>query len=174
MDDSNLDLRVSPDHSSLALSWNDLAAASYNVECNSVVSGNGMDSVAEHTYSCSHSINVSIVNSTSKLLVENLIPGMSYNCCVSTVGLSASFDDCAMSSPLEGGGGGLAPPVVGLIGGVIGATIAVLTILMMAGITLSARHIHRYEVRMGLTLCSADLNLQRPVIVLSLYCTVAN
>lgn len=120
MEDVDLNLQVSPGSSALTLFWNNLAAVRYKVVCNNEIN------TTEQAYS--HSISLSVHNATSKLL-DKLIPGTSYNCCVSAEGLGENFisRDCVTSTVLDGGGG-LATPLVGLVGGIIGVLIAVLAI----------------------------------------------
>lgn len=129
MEDANLDLQVSTSSSALSLSWNEVSATAYAVMCTSSEDVNSTELV----YSSSHSIHLPVHNSTSAVL-DWLIPGATYNCCVSAVGLP-SYDDCVISVVQEGAG--LPTPVVGLIGGVIGVLIALLVVLTIGVIVAS-------------------------------------
>ena len=97
---SDLNIRISPSTSALAISWNDLAAMGYKLTCNSVT-GYSVDNF-------SHSIQLSLQNSMTTIVLDKLLSGVSYNCCVSTVGLPASAtndtavdSDCMVSMALD-------------------------------------------------------------------------
>lgn len=141
--DAKLDIQVSPGASALTLSWNDLASTSYRVICNGVsVSGelSNTSISGEAIYNQSHSINISLHNSMTSVVLNNLIPRVSYNCCVSALGTESTDSNdssaaCVTSMVLEGVQ--LSMPVVGVIGGIAGAIIAVLIVLAIGGIVLA-------------------------------------
>jgi hypothetical protein len=121
--DVSLDVQVSAGFSRLSLFWNNLTDTAYTVMCIGVVSNDE----PEVTFSSSHFISLAVHNSTSAVF-DKLISGVSYNCCVSTNNLT--HHDCVASTVDIGG---LSTPVVGVIGGIIGALIVLLSVLIIGG-----------------------------------------
>ncbi len=85
-----------------------------------------------HPYSqtSNHTISV-LVNSfnTSNVEVRDLVPGLSYNCCVSALE-EFNNDTYCVNSMLSSG---LSWPVVGVIGAAIGAVVTALVLLAILG-----------------------------------------
>ena len=131
---ASLDLEVYTSSSALALSWNDVAATTfYAVHCNNVVSSEEPNGAEIEVYSNSHSISATVYNST-RAMFNNLLPGASYNCCVAAFNFS-DHHDCVTSVVQTGG---LTTPVVGLIGGILGALIALLAVFTIGGIIVAS------------------------------------
>lgn len=123
---SDLDVGVSASGSlGLSISWNSLDAMYYKVMCNS-------DNDTEGEYTQSHSI--SFTTNGTTVVVDQVIPNLSYNCCVSAFEVIPEPPTDCVESPLLSGG--LSTPVAGVIGGIIGAMIAVLVILTIGGIVV--------------------------------------
>ena len=115
---------TSASSSAITLSWSPLNSSTitgYQVTCNSDDILTSNDTNQRYSQISNHSISV-LINSTftNNVEVHNLVPGLSYNCCVST--LDETYDTtllyCEGSLRLASV---LSLPVVGAIGAAAGA-----------------------------------------------------
>ena len=128
IDTASLNVQVSPSSSGLTLSWNEVAAASYNIVCSSKVNREGLANSTEI-----HSVSL-VLHNSSTVLLKNLAPGFAYNCCVSALADNATNEtaECILYTVP----GGLSAPVIGAIGGTIGALTTALIMLTIGGIII--------------------------------------
>ena len=132
VDTASLNVQVSPSSSGLTLTWREVAAASYNIVCSSKVN---VDCLANYTEI--HSMHHVLCDSTAtSVLLRNLVPGLAYNCCVSAVALADTVNETAADCILSTVPDGLSAPVIGAIGGTVGAFITALIILTIGGIII--------------------------------------
>ena len=131
MSSTSLNITTSASSSALTLSWTGPESTGYQVVC---MNKTFLQNNTEQSYSQSSSHTVSVItsNSTSSVEVRNLVPGLSYNCCISTLEESYNTPTYCEDSLMLGSG--LSWPVIGVIGAAIGAVLAVLVLLITVGI----------------------------------------
>ena len=120
-----LSISASSEASALTLLWNPLPIDDfYQVSCRSNSTNNlsCIDSIESH-----HTLSLCVNSNTTSVRVDQLLPGISYNCCVS----AGEYSDCEGDLMV---GGGLSTLVVGVIGGFAGIVLAIAIALLLAGL----------------------------------------
>ena len=130
---ASLNITTSASASAVTLSWTGLesnAITGYQVMCiNKFLQNNTEQSYSQ---SSSHTVSVITNNSTNSVEVRNLVPGFSYNCCISALEESNNIPLYCEDSLMLGSG--LSWPVIGVIGAAVGAVLAMLILLIIVGI----------------------------------------
>lgn len=132
---TSLTLNTTVGPSAITLSWNKFPASYFEVNCT------GISEAPNNTglIICSSSLHLEVDNSVTSIVVDKLVPGISYNCCVSAVEptmFSNRVMDCEDVLMLRGGSAGLSTTIAGVIGGVVGAMVSLLIILAVVGIVV--------------------------------------
>ena len=105
---------------SITITWSPITAAQhYNVECSSEILGSNLGPTE------THSVSLTVANSSTRAVVHHLVPSESYNCCVSAHPFINAAQSCDKSVTLDLSG------VSAAVAGGIGAVVALITVLIV-------------------------------------------